>query len=147
MTKQEMKYEVERLKMMSNAELKEEYDRAFQHKGGFAGPAFSRFRLAYKIQESYYGGLTVTEKCFLDRLARHDKLLNSEARPVTRETLPPRGVTYVREYKGKVYEAKAAGYNQFEMGGVMYPSLTACVRAITGQHQSGRRWFRLKGAL
>ncbi len=41
---------------------------------------------------------------------------------------------------------KVAGYNQFEYEGQLYPSLTACVKVITGMHYSGRKFFKLGGA-
>ena len=56
-----------------------------------------------------------------------------------------RGVTYTRMYKGRLVAVTAAGHGQFEYEGQLYPSLTACVKAITGTHYSGRKFFRLGG--
>ena len=46
----------------------------------------------------------------------------------------------------ELVSVKVAGYNQFEYEGQLYPSLTACVKVITGMHYSGRKFFKLGGA-
>lgn len=110
------------------------------------GELFLRRRIAMRHQEQMFGGLTSGEKSLLDRLAKKDPRVNPNAKGEPKAK-PVRGVTYCRTYKGRVYEAKAVAHNQYEMDGKYYPSLTACVKAITGFHQSGKRWFHLKGAL
>ena len=146
MTEQDVRNEVARLRTLTHLELKEEYARTFGKLAGMLGEIFLRRRIAMHHQEKLYGGITVAEKALLERLAKKDPHVNVKAKAGTL-MMPIRGVTYCRVYKGRLYEAKAAGYNQYEMDGKYYPSLTACVKAITGFHQSGRRWFHLKGAL
>ncbi len=122
-----------------------EYAERFGKESPFPGPVLARRRISQRIQEELSGGLNAIEAATLDRIAEGDPILKREARLVRRKGLPARGVTYVRKYKGKVYEAKAVGRGWFEMGGKTYPSLTACVKAITGMHDSGRRWFNVSG--
>ena len=146
MTEQDVKGEVARLRTLTHMELKEEYELAFGKSAGMLGEVFLRRRISMYYQEKVYGGLTPAEKALLERLAKKDPHVNAKAKSGV-APMPIRGVTYCRVYKGKLYEAKAVGYNQYEMEGKYYPSLTACVKSITGFHQSGRRWFHLKGAL
>lgn len=146
MTEQDVKSEVARLRTLTHMELKEEYERTFGKPAGLLGEVFLRRRIAMRHQVRMFGGLTSGEKALLDRLAKKDPHVNSKARGGA-GVVQMRGVTYSRVYKGRLYEAKAIGFNQYEMDGKYYPSLTACVKAITGFHQSGKRWFHLKGAL
>lgn len=151
MDRQMTKEAVARLRTLTAVELAEEYARTFGGGGTFPGGTFARRRLAHRLQERELGGLTKAEAGFLDGLARRDPKTCMRSAPAPApgrpKAEPVRGATYVREYKGKVYEARVSGYGQYELEGRLYPSLTACVKAITGQHCSGRRWFRLKGAL
>ena len=80
----------------------------------------------------------------LSRIARKDARANPRASHKANPAV--RGVTYTRMYKGRLVSVKVAGYNQFEYEGRLYPSLTACVKEITGMHYSGRKFFRLGGA-
>jgi len=146
MTEQDVRKEVARLRTLTHVELKEEYERTFGKPAGMLGELFLRRRIAMRHQEQMFGGLTSGEKSLLDRIAKKDPHVNGNAKGGSSKQ-PVRGVIYSRVYKGRVYEAKAVGHNQFEMDGKYYPSLTACVKAITGFHQSGKRWFHLKGAL
>lgn len=146
-TKDKTKEAVARLRTLTSPELKEEYLRVFHRCDSRLGDTFVRRRLAHYLQSVAYGEYEPSEIGVFERIAAKDPKVHPGTTPNRRTMLPLRGVTYVREYKGKLYEAKAAGYNQFEMDGKLYPSLTACVLAITGQHFSGRKWFRLKGAL
>ena len=147
MTAKEVKNELARLKTLNHMELKEEYERVFGRPAGLLGEIFIRRMIAMRLQEKVYGGLNPTEKAILDRIAKKDHHVNASAPNGAKTLMPIRGVTYSRVYKGHLYEVRAAGYNQYEMEGKYYPSLTACVKAITGMHQSGQKWFHLKGKL
>jgi len=139
--------QVLKLRLLSPTSLREEYSRVYGECDSRLGDVFTRRRLAYHIQALACGDYTPAQKMMFSRMAQRDHRVNPSATASRKQPLPVRGVTYVREYKGRLYEAKATGYNQFEMDGKVYHSLTACVLAITGQHYSGRKWFRLKGAL
>ena len=138
----DIRHEIDRLATLDHEALKMEYLSRF---GGTAtfGDVFMRRRLAQQIQEDRLGGLTATEIELLARVARKDGRANPRA---TRKANPAvRGVTYTRMYKGRLVAVTAAGHGQFEYEGQLYPSLTACVKAITGTHYSGRKFFGLGG--
>ena len=134
---------INRLAALDHEALKNEYLSRF---GGTAtfGDVFMRRRLAQQLQEDRFGGLTSTEIEMLSRVVRKDSRANPRASHKANPAV--RGVTYTRMYKGKLVCVKVAGYNQFEYEGRLYPSLTACVKEITGTHYSGRKFFRLGGA-
>lgn len=141
------KSDLGRLRALPPSGLRAEYARVFGRCDPRLGEVFMRRRISYHLQAMSGGDFSPAQKMMFFRIAQRDRHVNPSAAPTKRPPLPIRGVTYVREYKGRTYEAKATGCNQFELEGKVYPSLTACVLAITGQHYSGRKWFRLKGAV
>jgi len=56
--------------------------------------------------------------------------------------LPIPGSLLYREYKGRVYQVLVQA-NGFEMEGVIYKSLSAVAKQITGSHCNGFHFFRL----
>lgn len=140
---EQIRREIERLATLNHDALKEEYLARFGGTVSF-GDVFMRRRLAQQYQEDMLGGLTPTEVEMLSRIVRNDSRATPNA---TRRANPAvRGVTYTRMYKGKLVSVRVAGYGQFEYEGKLYPSLTACVKEITGTHFSGRKFFRLGDA-
>ena len=144
MSKELVKRELERIRNLDGESLKTEFCIAFRFRGIVPSIGHARKCLAYKVQEKEYGGFSPSEISLLDHLARRDPKVSGAAKARKIPMLPIAGVTYVRRYKGRMYEARANGYRQYEMDGRLYPSLTACVKAITGQHQSGRRCFTMR---
>jgi len=55
--------------------------------------------------------------------------------------LPPPGTLLTRVYKGQTLQVRILLHG-FEFGGVVYPSLSAVAKAITGSHTSGFLFFR-----
>ena len=138
----DIRQEIDRLATLNREALKNEYLSRFGGTRTF-GDVFMRRRLAQQLQEDRLGGLTPTEIELLSRVIRKDARANPHA---SRKANPAvRGVTYTRMYKGRLVSVKVAGYNQFEYEGRLFPSLTACVKEITGTHYSGRKFFRLGG--
>lgn len=147
MTREIVKQRLAELARQTTEEVRLGYERTFKRSADSLGVHVMRRRLAYHIQASAYFTLAPAEGQLLSEFAKRDP--KCKAIPVRSAPVPQqlRGVSYIREYKGRIYEARAIGHDQFEVDGVAYPSLTACVKAITGQHYSGRKWFRLKGAV
>lgn len=145
MKTEQVKNELVRLRGLGPQELRAEYERVFNWHGPYVGDVFALRRLSYYIQALYEGDLAPKHQSILTDMAKRDPRVTPGARQSRTASLPVRGVKYVREYKGKLYEVRSAGYGQFEMDGRFFPSLTACVREITGQHYSGRKWFKVKG--
>ena len=109
------------------------------------GARFLRRRCAHRLQETALGGLTTEECSTLAYIAEHDPQVNRTLRETPRSANDSRGVTYRREYRGKVHEMRSLGGGLYEYGGKTYTSPTAVVRAITGKsHYNGVAWWGLR---
>lgn len=116
-------------------------------------PAYNRKhlikRLAYRLQELTYGGLSeraqakmaaILENSGLDENAGEPK---KRRRTQTRKDTPVAGTRLVREWNGMSYEVICV-HGGYEYDGRLYRSLTAVAKTITGTHWSGRAFFSLK---
>lgn len=105
-------------------------------------------RIAWKIQEQKYGGLSVVAQRRLDELiAELDLPLGNGSRSVT-TTLKPRalkpGTVLCRTWRDREVRAIAVE-GGWEHEGTVYKTLTAVANAITGTHTSGPRFFGVAG--
>ncbi|MCL4553491.1 MAG: DUF2924 domain-containing protein [Candidatus Marsarchaeota archaeon] len=107
-------------------------------------------RLAYRIQELAYGGLSErAHKMMDDILDTHGFDENggkSDARrreQKRKSGMPVAGTRLVREWNGRVYEVIVT-YGGFEYEGKLYRSLSAITKVITGTHWNGREFFGLR---
>lgn len=107
-------------------------------------------RLAYRIQEIAYGGLSINARDTME------KVLNSQgfdenggnmdvrrAEKKRKIGVPVTGTKLVRQWNGRRYETTVV-YGGFQYEGRLYKSLTAVATAITGTHWNGRAFFGLK---
>ena len=101
-------------------------------------------RLAYRIQEMYYGGLVPKANKHLVELAQKDALACASKKPVTKSngTHLVSGTRFRRRWRGVEYEVTVVE-GGFEYKEQVYRSLTAVARAITGMKRSGRDFFGL----
>lgn len=126
---------------------REELRRRFTELYGFEAVTCScdnlRKRIAYRLQELEYGGLSQKTLDLLESIAAADALANLGNAPAKRVT-KARGARYVRVWNGRTYEVSALGDGRFEYDGRIYGSLTAVAEQITGTHWSGKRFFGVK---
>lgn len=98
------------------------------------GVVFMRRRLSYRIQELVYGGLSEETKARIGaidtKIARKNDCLRS-------------GTRIVREYHNKKHEVivREGGY---EYEGMLYSSLSAVARKISGYNRNGYTFFGLE---
>ena len=97
-------------------------------------------RLAYRIQELFYGVLSDAAQTRLRQAARMDRRVSGNP-PGKGDILP--GTRFVRMWKDRRYEV-LAHENGFEYDGRMFRSLSAVAREITGTRWNGRLFFGLK---
>ena len=121
---------------------------------GTEPPAYNRDliikRLAYRLQEIAYGGLSERVQQRLDE-ALVENGYDKNAMPVgvskrkrnVMKNHPVVGTVLVREWRSERYEAITLR-DGFEFQGRKYRSLSAIAAAITGAHQSGQAFFGLK---
>jgi hypothetical protein len=107
-------------------------------------------RLAYRIQELAYGGLSEATRARMEEIAQEagfdeEASLPGRGRRATgrKRDLPVAGTRLVREWNGRRYEVTVTTTGlQFE--GRPYRSLSAIANAITNGHWNGRVFFGLR---
>lgn len=112
-------------------------------------PAYNRQflirRLAYRIQELHYGGISQAARETLRRTAQNDpiaRLAKPDAK-CGKEGGIADGMRFVRLWQGRRYEVVAA-QGGFDFEGQRYRSLSAVAKKITGAHWNGRVFFGVK---
>ncbi len=98
-------------------------------------------RLAYRLQELAFGGLSSQAERRLDDLADE---LDGKKKPRPKDmTAPIAGTKLIREWQGVQHEVTALAEG-FEWQGRRYQSLSAVARAITGTRWNGPLFFGLR---
>lgn len=107
-------------------------------------------RLAYRIQEIAYGGLSDNARTTMDNILDTHGFDENGGRSRGRHTekkykadVPIPGTRFIREWKDNTYEVTVVS-GGFEFEGRRYRSLSAIAQAITGTHWNGRAFFGLK---
>ncbi|MEZ5985639.1 MAG: DUF2924 domain-containing protein [Hyphomonas sp.] len=127
---------------MSMSELRDEWRKVFD----CDPPAFNRnnleARLAYRIQELAYGGLSDATRERLGDLGDRLDGGNPRKRRVRVDKRPVAGTQLIRDWRGEehVVTVRLEG---FEWRGQIYKSLTSVARAITGTKWNGWIFFGL----
>ncbi len=125
------------------AELKSQFRDLYGFECGATNAKNMRNRIAYKLQELVFGGLSAADKAMLDAIANKDPAANLRA-----EGMKPRvfvkGTRLCRDWKGKTYEVLVHQDGKFEYDGEIYRSLTAIAEKITGTHWNGKKFFGVK---
>jgi hypothetical protein len=99
-------------------------------------------RLAYRIQELAYGGLSTETRAMLaETYQQHGQVTRTAGHSAGASIVP--GTCLLRAWRGAVYRVTVCRHG-FEYDGKRYSSLTAIARAITGGKCSGPAFFHLK---
>jgi hypothetical protein len=149
MTTKPIAEEIAELRAMKVPELVERYTAVFGRAPRVKHREFLWKRIAWKIQELRFGGLSEVARRRLDQLiAELDLPLDEEMRTVTgkltgcaRPALAV-GTSIERDWRGQHISVRVIE-GGFEWNGVAYKSLTAVATAITGTHWNGNHFFRL----
>ncbi len=124
------------------ADLKQKWRDLFDGEPPPYNRRFLENRLAYRIQELAYGGLSRETVERLDALA--DELEGKAPRRRSAlDTRPIAGTRLIREWKG-VEHCVTVRQQDFEYQGRPYKSLSAIARHITGTRWNGLLLFGLK---
>ncbi len=141
------------IKDLPTNELIEKYTELFD---GKKSPTNNRVylwkRIAFRIQELEYGGLSGDAKDKLQELIKEFDPINHVAKSTQVETpkkkdgrdrrLPIPGTLVMKDYKGTKYEVKVLEKG-FEFKNNNYKSLSAITKEITGAHWNGYLFFNL----
>jgi len=149
--------EIAALTRMSLAELRAKYGDLFGGRPSRSGHRrFLIRRIAWRIQELAYGGLSEEAGRRLEELAAETDPLRryalrkkegpgpggSRARRRVDRRLPRPGTVLTRRYAGRVV-AVTVLEKGFEFDGRTYRSLSAVAREVTGAHWNGFLFFNL----
>ena len=124
------------VEQMTPKELTEKWKDLFGSQPPEYGRVFMRKRLAYRIQELFYGGLSPELRT---QMLGQKKLKKRNA-----GIMKP-GNHLVREWHGEKHEVVIRS-NGVEYRGNIFRSLTAVAKVITGVHWNGKNFFGVKGA-
>ena len=100
-------------------------------------------RLAYRVQELAYGGLSPQTLARLDALADEEEERVSGKRRPRKTDRPITGTRLIREWQGVEHQVTVLT-DGFECQGRKYRSLSAIARAITGTRWNGPLFFGLR---
>lgn len=134
--------QIDELNNMSMAQLRKRWTDLMGADPGRLGRPYLLRRLAYRIQELAYGGLSEKTRRQLNAVADGKPTATTKQRKRGKTTLTP-GTRLLREWHGERYEVIVEA-DGFRYNGKSYRSLTAAARAITGQHVSGNFFFGLQ---
>ena len=100
-------------------------------------------RLAYRIQELAYGGLSTRAEAKLRELIAEEEARLNGKLPKRSRDRPIVGTRLIREWQGVEHTATVLD-DGFEYQGRRYKSLSAVARAITGTRWNGPAFFALR---
>ena len=98
-------------------------------------------RLAYRVQELTYGGMSRDSRDQLKAWAETPEKMQKK-QPREKSNLQP-GTRLLRDWHGMRHEVTVQT-DGFLFNGKTYRSLSSIARAITGRHCGGRRFFGLQ---
>ncbi len=145
------------LQSLSLAELRQQYSQLFpDEKLISSNKAYLQRRIAHRIQELAYGGLSdQAQERLHELIQQHDPInhksekptpsTNQEAgkpKPLRDRRLPMPGIVLTKVYKGTELQVKVLAKG-FEFQNKTYRSLTAIAKIITGMHWNGYLFFGL----
>lgn len=131
----EVRAQLLNLQHMTLPELSEKWRLLFHREPPKYGEVFMRRRLAHRIQELAYGGLSDAAQKKLDSVNDKINRTNSGLRI---------GTVIVRTWRDKKYEIRVCK-DGFEWDGRIFNSLSATARTITGVNRNGYKFFGIKG--
>ena len=138
--------QIDALNRMSMDQLRKRWSDLFGTDSGRLGRSYLVRRLAYRIQELVFGGLSREARRRLQELAADASGANPP-KPCRRQAASLQtGTRLLRDWHGERYEVIVQD-DGFLHDGKKYRSLSAVARAITGSYWSGNRFFGLSPAL
>ena len=144
--------QVQELRSMTVNQLRDKYEEVFEESTTARNKDYLWKKIAWRIQELQYGGLSERAKRRAKEIANeHDirvrpprgalKYFDDVKNP--KRNLPVLGTVLKREYKGAVIEVEVLK-DGFRYGDQIFKSLSAIAKDITGTHRSGPAFFGLR---
>jgi hypothetical protein len=134
--------QLDELNHMSMAQLRKRWTDLMGNNPGRLGRQYLIRRLAYRIQELAYGGLSKQARKHLE-LAGDGRINRTAKTHKYGKSILSTGTRLIREWHGQRYEV-IVEVEGFRYNGKHYRSLSAVAKAITGSHISGNHFFGIK---
>jgi len=110
--------QLSQLQLMGLPALREKFKELFSVETGCIKPEILRRKLAYRMQELYFGGLTEREEAKMDALLKDDPLIIG-VKQMERKPKPLlHGTRLIRIWKGKKYEVTLCDGDKYEYNGL-----------------------------
>ena len=132
---------VAELSCLPMSELWTVWDQYFPRRPINPNRVFIESRIAYKVQEEAFGGLSDTVRHRLETIGARHSRIKLRARPRDINFVP--GTVLLREWGDREHKVLVTAEGLFEYEGSTFKSLTAVARQITGTHWSGPMFFGL----
>ena len=123
---------------MDAQELESLWNNVFDNPPANKNKTYMIRKLAWRLQEMTYGGLSEDTKTRLKKLRKNPSIGSKK-----KTGLPPAGTQFVREHNGEEHRVTVLE-DGFEYRGCKYRSLSEIARLITGTRWSGPKFFGLK---
>ena len=136
--------QIQTLAAMSVPELAARYQESFGTPPRSRNPAWLRKRIAFKLQENAFGGLSRTARAKIDELAFAIRLpidKTNVAAP-TKSPVLKTGTILHRVWHGQQIFVEVVD-GGFVWNGTRYSSLSAVANAVTGSKWNGKLFFGL----
>jgi hypothetical protein len=130
------------LENMKLAELQEKWRDLYGTEPPNFRKTFLQRRLAFRIQELFYGGIEEPVKAKLREIADEESNAEKTKSQIEFNGKILLGTRFTREWRGRIYET-IVREDGFEYNGQMFRSLSAIATAITGTQWNGRKWWGL----
>ncbi len=139
--------QVTQLHLLDLEQLHERWRALFGSEPQSSNKQFLIKRLAYRIQEIAFGGLTQTVKTKMN-IVLEKNAFDEYGRPSSKKQVfspdkPIAGTQFIREWKGVEHHVTVLR-DGFEYQGRRYKSLSAIARSITGTQWNGPLFFGLR---
>jgi hypothetical protein len=137
--------QVAALDKMTEQQLREQWRTLFGTEAPNYRPSVMARRLAHRIQELTFGGLSAQTRARMMEMRQNLGLIGpaAPARACKRRAdMPVAGTRLIREWDGQRHEVNVTREG-FEYEGRLYRSLSAIANAITGTHWNGKLFFGL----
>lgn len=160
-TENEIRQEIEGLRHLTTAQLKEKYREIFGEQSRSNHKQFLFRRVAWRIQSNAWGGLSErarlraleiaddadlrirAPKNFLREPVDEARTMEARLRPSLDPRLPLPGTPLIRRYQGKDVIVHVRADGGFECDGRIYKSLSKAVTEATGTRWNGFAFYNL----
>lgn len=142
--------ELNEIRKMDVARLVKKYRKVFGHEPRVKHKEHLQRKIAWKVQEQRFGGLSDAAQRKLDELIgeldlpfdKGKKAVTAALKRTRKPDEPAVGTVITRAWRGQDIHVHVVD-NGFEWDGVVYKSLSAVARAVTGTRWNGRLFFRM----